>query len=67
MANSTFDIEDAFRGRPRGGGWGKGTVITILLVILFSASAICNTIIDYEWWAEVGQTDAWWAQFYYQT
>ncbi len=67
MANSTIDIEDAFRGRSRGTGWGKGTLLAILLLVLFSATAICKTIIDYEWWAEVGQTDAWWAQFYYQT
>ena len=67
MANSTIDIEDAFSGRPRHAGWGKGTLLAILLATLFSATAICRTIIDYEWWAEVGQTEAWWAQFYYQT
>jgi hypothetical protein len=68
MANSTIDIEDAFRGQTGGGGgWGKGTILVLLIVLLFSATAICSTIIDYEWWSEVGQTDAWWAQFYYQT
>lgn len=67
MSTPTIEIDGEFGGRARRGGWGRGTLIGVLVVLVFSASAICSTIIDYEWWQEVGQSEAWWAQFYYQT
>jgi len=67
MSTPVIDIKEGFDAGRRRNGWGKGTIIGILLLLLFSASAICKTVIDFEWWQEVGQTEAWWAQFYYQT
>ena len=34
--------------------------IAALLFLLFFGRSICNVVIDYSWWRELGHLDTWW-------
>ena len=70
MPGPIIDIEaDEPGGRParRSGGIGCGSIIAGLFVVLLLAKTIASTVIDYQWWHEVGQLETWWQQLYVHT
>lgn len=63
-----IEVDDDGGGRPRTRHrFGCGGLIGALLLLLFGARTIATTIIDYQWWKELGQLDTWWTQLYVHT
>jgi hypothetical protein len=70
MPGPIIDIEaDEPGGRParRSGGIGCGAIVAGLFAFLLLARTIASTVIDYQWWREVGQLETWWQQLYVHT
>jgi hypothetical protein len=42
----------------RGRGWGKWLIAAVVAVLL-GARTIASTVIEYQWWKEVGQVPVW--------
>jgi len=70
MPGPVIDIEadePGGRGRHRAGRFGCGSIFAALFVLLILAKSIASTIIDYQWWGEIGQLETWWKQLYVHT
>lgn len=70
MPGSVIDIEaDGPNGphRMSRGRFGCGGLIAGLFILLIIAKSLASTIIDYQWWNEVGQLETWWKQLYVHT
>lgn len=37
----------------------RAVLLVLLLLVLFSASWVANTVIEYQWWQEMGQVETW--------
>ncbi|MFN0106946.1 MAG: UPF0182 family protein [Bryobacteraceae bacterium] len=51
----------------RRGRFGCGSLIAGLFLLLVVAKSLASSILDYQWWNEVGQLDTWWKQIYVHT
>ncbi len=70
MPGQVIDIEaDDPGGAPRRSShrFGCGGLIGILFLLLVGAKSIASSVIDYQWWSEVGQLATWWQQLYVHT
>lgn len=55
--------------RPRRGARSRGGIVTLailLLLLLIGARSIAATVIDYQWWKELGQLQTWLRMFLYR-
>src|SRR5258706_5204165 len=41
------------------------TLIVVLLLTLLGARTVASTVIDYQWWKELGQVDTWLSLYLY--
>ena len=41
------------------------TLIVVILLVLVGARTIASTVIDYQWWKELGQVDTWLSLYLY--
>ena len=63
-----IDVDDNGGGRPKTRHrFGCGGLIGGLLLALFGARTVATTVIDYQWWKELGQLETWWTQLYVHT
>src|SRR5437773_4888805 len=53
------------RRRPPSGRAGRVTLIVAAILILLGARTIASTVIDYEWWKEMGQVNTWLNMYLY--
>ncbi|HEU0123270.1 MAG TPA: UPF0182 family protein [Bryobacteraceae bacterium] len=69
MPGPVIDVEmDDHGGRQhRVGRIGCGGIFAALFVLFILAKSIASTLLDYEWWKEVGQVETWWQQIYVHT
>ncbi|MBI2687544.1 MAG: UPF0182 family protein [Acidobacteria bacterium] len=51
----------------RGRRLGCGGLLIALFVLLMVARTAASTILDYQWWRELGQLETWWSQIYVHT
>jgi len=49
------------------GRFGCGSIILGLFLFLIVAKSAASSILDYQWWNEVGQLETWWKQIYLHT
>lgn len=45
--------------RPRRARFGFGFIVILILIALMSARAVARFVIEYQWWAEMGQIETW--------
>jgi len=69
MPGPVIDIEADEPGgsHSRGGRFGCASIVLGLFILLGVAKSVASTIIDYQWWNEVGQLETWWKQVYVHT
>jgi len=53
------------RSRPRARPTGRITLIVVFVLLLLGARTIASTVIDYQWWKEVGQVQTWLNMYLY--
>src|SRR2546426_10015007 len=53
------------RSRPRHRRGARIVLLVVLVLILIGARTIAGTVIDYQWWKEIGQVDTWLAMYLY--
>ena len=53
------------RSRPRSRRTARITLLVVLVLLLLGARTIASTVIDYQWWKEVGQVQTWLNMYLY--
>jgi len=68
MNDQVIDIEpDGSFGRKPRPPFGIIGFVVVLLVVIAGGRSIALAVLDFAWFAEIGQTATWWKQAYIRT